>query len=103
MEKPKPLAKIRNRHGILQDQIKFRITDGRWVFTEGTYSVYTTLSCYTQTQLHYVLMCSKYVKVTFWDEFAVRFSKALKPNLECPIIIVIGSVRVQEWKGNYKF
>ncbi|XP_017256503.1 uncharacterized protein LOC108226060 [Daucus carota subsp. sativus] len=69
MEKPKPLAKIRNRHGILQDQIKFRITDG-----------------------------SKYVKVTFWDEFAVRFSKALKPNLEWPIIIVIGSVRVQEWK-----
>ncbi|XP_017256663.1 replication protein A 70 kDa DNA-binding subunit E-like [Daucus carota subsp. sativus] len=70
MEKPKPLAKIKNRHGILQDQIKFRIADG-----------------------------STIVKVTFWDEFAVRFSAALKHNFQCPIIIIIGSARITEWSN----
>ncbi|XP_074378081.1 uncharacterized protein LOC141719586 isoform X2 [Apium graveolens] len=68
MEKPKPLAKIPNKHGAIQQQIKFKITDG-----------------------------SNTIKVTFWDDFAKYFDDVLKQEIDYPIIIIIGCARVNKW------
>ncbi|KAK1372882.1 hypothetical protein POM88_029075 [Heracleum sosnowskyi] len=68
MEDHDPIGKLRNRHGEIQSQIKFSITDGRTS-----------------------------VKVTFWDDFAELFADTIERDLEHPLIIIIGSCRVTIW------
>ncbi|KAK1352358.1 hypothetical protein POM88_053297 [Heracleum sosnowskyi] len=75
IKKPEPvLSKLINKFGQDQTTTRFQITDGR-----------TT------------------VKVTFWDAFAEQLAEALKEDFERPVIIIIGSCRVTEWKGVYLF
>ncbi|KAK1403413.1 hypothetical protein POM88_003018 [Heracleum sosnowskyi] len=70
IKKPEPvLSKLINKFGQDQTTTRFQITDGR-----------TT------------------VKVTFWDAFAEQLAEALKEDFERPVIIIIGSCRVIEWK-----
>ncbi|XP_074374100.1 replication protein A 70 kDa DNA-binding subunit E-like [Apium graveolens] len=68
MEKPKPLARIPNKHGAIQQHITFKITDE-----------------------------SNTIKVTFWDDFAKYFDDVLKQEIDYPIIIIIGCARVNKW------
>lgn len=65
------LVKFQNRLGQPQTQMKFTIIDG-----------------------------TSQVKVTFWDQFAELFDDTLKEDFEYPLILIIGSARITEWKGN---
>ncbi|KAK1383059.1 hypothetical protein POM88_020794 [Heracleum sosnowskyi] len=69
IEEHDPIGKIRNVNGVIQSQIKFKITDG-----------------------------SKSVQVTFWDEFAEYFAEMLKEETVYPVILIIGSARVTLWR-----
>ncbi|KAL1815832.1 hypothetical protein ACET3Z_018406 [Daucus carota] len=59
---------ITNRHGEVQEQAKFAITDG-----------------------------SSLWKVIFWDKFARLFVKAIWEKMETPVIIIIAGCRVQNF------
>ncbi|KAL1815931.1 hypothetical protein ACET3Z_018505 [Daucus carota] len=69
MEEHEPAGKIKNKNGVIQNQIKFTITDGH-----------------------------SSVRVTFWDDFAEMFSEELKLPTECPRILIIRSGRIQLWE-----
>lgn len=98
MEEHDPIGKVRNRHGQIQPQIKFNITDGRFVLSQnlrihafffGNKLIITT--CFSN--------CRTSVKVTFWDEFAELFADVIRRDLEHPLILIIGSCRVTMWDG----
>ncbi|KAL8102907.1 hypothetical protein AgCh_027441 [Apium graveolens] len=62
------ISDLVNRLGNAQKQSKFTITDGR-----------------------------SNIKVTFWDNFALKFEKLFLQVVEEPVIIILGSCRVGLW------
>ncbi|XP_017241069.1 uncharacterized protein LOC108213790 [Daucus carota subsp. sativus] len=68
MEKHDPIGKLTNRHGKVQSQLKFGITDG-------------------STTAH----------VTLWDDFAELFSSMLKMDQEEYKILILGGARITKW------
>lgn len=42
---------------------------------------------------------SKNVNVTFWRSFAEEFEQAMSKELQQPVIIIIASARVTQYKG----
>ncbi|KAL1812701.1 hypothetical protein ACET3Z_022766 [Daucus carota] len=70
VEKHDPIGKLQNRHGKIQSQIKFGITDGRTS-----------------------------VKVTLWDDFAELFAKYMELDKEEYKILILGCARITKWGG----
>ena len=69
---------------------------------EGLYvTLYLSCTLVTQTMCltFWFIVHSTSVKVTFWDDFAHMFADECKEEIVFPLILIIGSARVQLWQG----